>query len=75
MTTTRKTLGALALAAAVITAASPSFAQRSEEQLSPARAQALRECNAQVKPYRQYTWGATELDMFRACMAQHGQQE
>jgi hypothetical protein len=40
-----KRIAAIALGLALFTLASPSFAQRSEQHMSAARAQALRECN------------------------------
>jgi hypothetical protein len=71
---TIKQLTGMALGLAVATTiVTPSFAQRGE--VSPERAQALRDCNGVAKNYKQYTWGATELNHYRACMAQHGQQE
>jgi hypothetical protein len=70
-----KSLAALALGLALSALATPSFAQRSEDGMSAARAAAIRECNAQAGKYKQYTWGDTEEDTYRACMAEHGQQE
>jgi hypothetical protein len=69
-----KLLTALAMALAVSALATPSFAQRSEG-MSGARAQALKDCNAQAGKYKQYVWGDYEIDVYRACMAQRGQQE
>jgi hypothetical protein len=40
-----------------------------------ARAQALRECNDASQRYPEYLWGDTEIYQYRACMAEHGQQE
>lgn len=40
-----------------------------------ARAMALRECNAKAEKYAQYTWGDTQLQVYRACMAEHHQME
>jgi hypothetical protein len=39
------------------------------------RADALRHCNAEVAPLSDYTWGDTQSDRYRACMAEHGQPE
>jgi hypothetical protein len=75
MTTTRKTLGALVLGLAVAATASPSFAQRAEEGVSAPRAKALRECNATAGKMTQSTSASIPLDMYRACMMQHGEQE
>ena len=65
---------ALAVALAASALATPSFAQRSEG-MSDNRAQALKSCNKEAAKYKQYTWGDYEIDAYRACMAQHGQQE
>jgi hypothetical protein len=43
--------------------------------MDDARMKALQECSLVDKKYTQYGWGVTQLDMYRACMAQHGQQE
>jgi hypothetical protein len=64
---------ALAIGLAASALATPSFAQRSEG-MSDSRAQALKNCNQAAK-YKQYVWGDYEIDAYRACMAQHGQQE
>jgi hypothetical protein len=69
-----KLAAALVLGLAVTALATPSFAQRSEE-MSGARAQALRQCNKDAGKFKQYTWGNTEIDTYRACMAKNGQQE
>jgi hypothetical protein len=75
MIAVKRHLAAFFLGLAVVAAASPSFAQRAEDHMSAARAQALRECNAVASHYPQYTWGDTEITEYRDCMAQHGQQE
>jgi hypothetical protein len=69
-----KFLTALAVGIAVSALATPSFAQRSEG-MSSGRAAAIRDCNAQAGKYKQYLWGDYEIDVYRACMAQRGQQE
>jgi hypothetical protein len=43
--------------------------------ISKARMKALQECTVLEDKYAQYTWGVQQLDLYRACMAQHGQQE
>ena len=43
--------------------------------VSAARAAALRACNARARPYIQRDWGVTELQIYRACMAEHNQPE
>ena len=69
-----KSVAALVLGLAFSMLATPSFAQTSEG-MSGARAQALRQCNAEAGKFKQYTWGDTEISTYRACMTQRGQQE
>jgi hypothetical protein len=45
------------------------------EGVSPDRARALRECSALAAPFKEATWNNTEFDIYRSCMAQHGQPE
>jgi hypothetical protein len=66
---------ALAVTLAASALATPSFAQRSEEGMSSSRAQALKNCNTEAGKYKQYVWGDYEINAYRACMAQRGQQE
>jgi hypothetical protein len=68
-------LAALVLALAVSGLATPSFAQRSEGGMSAARAAAIHECSAKASKYPEHTWGDNEIYTYRACMAEHGQQE
>jgi hypothetical protein len=63
---------------AVSALATPSFAQRSEGGdvgISSGRAKALRDCNAQAGKMSQHTWGDHQIQNYRSCMMQHGQQE
>ena len=39
------------------------------------RAKALQECNQQASKFLDYSWGDTQFDHYRACMADHGQPE
>jgi hypothetical protein len=73
-------IAALAFGVAVATAAaSSSFAQTVDNNggypVSAARAEALRECNGLAQPYLQRDWGVRQDDVYRACMAEHNQQE
>jgi hypothetical protein len=44
--------------------------------MTAARAAAIRECNRAAVKYPIPTYGVTfEINVYRACMAQHGQQE
>lgn len=72
----RAGLGATLVALAVGASATPNFAQRSEgDQIDSARAQALRECSRLEQRYSEPSWGHQEIDVYRACMARHGQPE
>jgi hypothetical protein len=63
----------LSLAALLV---GPTFLQaNAAPAVDAARAQALRECNAVSQKYSEYLWGDTELYQYRACMAEHGQEE
>jgi len=73
MVTLKKCLPALALGLAVTALASPSYAQAPE--ISGARARAIHECSVAADRYPQYLWGNMEIYQYRACMAEHGQQE
>jgi hypothetical protein len=82
MMTTRKHLLPIVLAAVIGLGVTPSFARKTHESLidgtvrmSAARAAALRACNARARPYIQRDWGVTELQIYRACMAEHNQPE
>ena len=70
-----KRIAAIALGLVLSALASPSFAQRSEDHMSAARAEALRECNLAAQKYTQHTWADVQIYTYRACMAAHGQQE
>ena len=70
-----KLAAAVALSAAVMATASPSLAQRAEEGMSGPRVKALHECNAEAGKMTQSTSASIQLDMYRACMMQHGQPE
>jgi len=48
-------------------------AQEVIHEISPARAAALRECNARAERYPLHTYGNDQLYVYRACMAEHGQ--
>jgi hypothetical protein len=69
----------LVVVLAFVVVASPSFAQsdnaQSDNRISTTRAQAIHDCNIQVSKYFQHLWGKWENDIYRACMAQHGQRE
>ena len=72
----RAGLGATLVALAVGASATPNFSQRSEgDQIDSARAQALRECSRLEQRYSEPSWGHQEIDVYRACMARHGQPE
>jgi hypothetical protein len=68
-------LPGIVLGLAVAAASAPSLAQRGENGMSDARVKALRECNAEAGKMTQSTSASIQLDMYRACMTQHGQPE
>ncbi|MFL6822373.1 MAG: hypothetical protein ACJ8FA_07375 [Xanthobacteraceae bacterium] len=68
-------VAAIALGLAIAAVASPSLAQRSENNMSSERERALRECSGQMGKMSQSTWGTHQLHAFRSCMHDHGQQE
>jgi hypothetical protein len=39
------------------------------------RAAAIHECSVRAGKFTQHGWGDTELYVYRACMAEHGQKE
>ena len=43
--------------------------------ISNHRAEALRACNAAASRFVQYNWGEQQSDVYRACMAEHGEAE
>jgi predicted small secreted protein len=63
----KKRLAVLALGLAVTSLASPSYAQGAGGDISAARAAALQQCSY----FNDSDWDYA----YRACMAQHGQQE
>ncbi len=69
---TALTLGTLIAASALVQSAS---AAPPSDRLDAARAQAIQECSAAAQKYSQSTWGHFQIDQYRSCMAQHGQQE
>jgi hypothetical protein len=76
MTNLKKGLAALAVAVAVSAVASPSYAQEGGGvRISQQRAQAIHACSVRAARYPQYLWGNQEIYTYRACMAEHGQQE
>jgi hypothetical protein len=67
---------ALIAALALVTLiASPTFAQTNGDRMSAGRAAAMRECNRQAAKYPEYVWGDFEINVYRACMTERGQQE
>jgi hypothetical protein len=65
----------LALGLLTIASTAPALAQPTGDRISAGRAAAIRECNHAATTYRQYLWGDFEIDAYRSCMTQRGQQE
>jgi hypothetical protein len=76
----RKYAVALAAGLVAFTAAAPAVAQgRYNAQghyiISAARADAIHGCSLRAARYPEYLWGTMATYQYRACMAEHGQQE
>jgi hypothetical protein len=71
----KRPLTILVLALATTVVASTSFAQSGGHQISAARAAAIHECSVRADQFPENDWGNTEIYVYRACMAEHGQQE
>jgi hypothetical protein len=74
-----KRLAMLAVGLITIASMTPAFAQTNGDRMSAERAAAIRECNRDAAKYPNYLYGYLygdfEIDVYRACMAQHGQRE
>jgi hypothetical protein len=71
-----KRVAMLALGLITIASTAPAFAQTNGDRMTAGRAAAIRECNRAAAKYPIPTYGVTfEIYVYRACMAQHGQQE
>lgn len=80
MITVNKGLLALGLALSVAALASPSFAQRHQDESNPehisaARRAAIHDCTALASRYTEFTWGTLQGHTFRECMADHHERE
>ena len=71
----KRPLVALALTLVATVLASSSYAQEAGYEISAARAAAIHECSVRASRYVEHTWGDVEIYQYRACMAEHGQQE
>ena len=65
----------LATIAALLFTAAPITGAAADVQISAARAAALQQCNRLAARYPLHDWGNTQIQLYRSCMAQHGQQE
>jgi hypothetical protein len=71
-----KSIAVLALGPIAIASTAPAFAQINRDRMTAGRAAAIRECIRATAKYPIPTYGVTfEINVYRACMAQHGQQE
>jgi hypothetical protein len=62
----------LAAGLALSALATPSFAQRTEDNMSGERVKALRDCSKEAEKMTQSTWGVQQLHKHRSCMMQRG---
>jgi hypothetical protein len=65
----------LALALVIIASTAPALAQPNGDRTNAGRAAAIRECNRAGARYPEYLWGDFEIQVYRSCMTQRGQQE
>jgi len=65
----------LALGLLSIASTTPALAQPNGDRASAGRAAAVRECNRAATKYPDYLWGVFEIQVYRSCMTQRGQQE
>jgi predicted outer membrane protein len=66
----------MAAGLAISTLATPSFAQRRDEgSMSSAREKSLRDCNVEAGKMSQHTWGGHQVQKYRSCMMQNGEEE
>ncbi len=71
MTAWKRYIGAMLVGAAVLASAPAANAYP----VTPARAAAILACNTLAARYPETTWSSLEFELYRACMAQHGQTE
>jgi hypothetical protein len=69
------TFGLATTVAALWMAAVPFAGAVADVQISAARAQAIQQCNRLAARFPLHDWGNTQIQLYRSCMAQHGQQE
>jgi hypothetical protein len=65
----------LAIGLLSIASTAPALAQPNGDRASAGRAAAVRECNRAATKYPEYLWGDFEIQVYRSCMTQRGQQE
>jgi hypothetical protein len=65
----------LALALVIIASTAPALAQPNGDRTNAGRAAAIHECNRAATKYPEYLWGDFEIQVYRSCMTQRGQQE
>jgi hypothetical protein len=68
-------LGLGALALTFLPLADGHFDKQGRFVISAARAAAVHECSVRAAQYPEWDYGNTELFIYRACMAEHGQVE
>ena len=68
-------LGLATTIAALWLTAIPITGAVADVQISAARAAALQQCNRLAARFPLHDWGNTQIQLYRSCMAQHGQKE
>jgi hypothetical protein len=68
-------IAAMLVTVAALAAVSHAHAHGEEVRISPARAAAIHECGVISQRYPETTFSSLEFELYRACMARHGQVE
>jgi hypothetical protein len=69
------TLTCVALLCAIGTSSSARPLQKIGQSVGVARAAAIHECALSAAKFPDYSWGNTEMYIYRACMAGHAERE
>ena len=68
-------IAAMLVTAAALAPVSSAYAQGEGIRISQARAAAIHECGLASQRYPETTFSSLEFELYRACMARHGQVE
>ena len=68
-------IAAMLVTAAALAPVSSASCTGAGSRISPARAAAIHECSLASQRYPETTFSSLEFELYRACMARHGQVE